>query len=180
MWSKLGTVESNKQELENQMERNWERLQRLKEKRKAEEEAKQKAEEEAARWAAEEEKQREEAAARAAFARRRDEEAAEKRRRIAASARGRQGPAPGEASTSCRQVEVEIPQVVRKGSSKQSVEAGDPDDGNDGSDEDEKAPCCWGTPPYITHSAHLDSPQLIYKQLRYILVDLQATEFDIA
>ncbi|KAJ3803805.1 hypothetical protein F5876DRAFT_84389 [Lentinula aff. lateritia] len=127
----MPSASNEERELETQMERNRERLQRLKEKRKAEEEAKRKVEEGAAR--------------------RREEEAAEERRRIAASAaaaRGRQGPALGEASTSRRQVEVEIPRVVRKGSGKQSVEAGDPDDGNDGSDdgddeddEDEKAPC---------------------------------------
>ncbi|KAJ3803898.1 hypothetical protein F5876DRAFT_84180 [Lentinula aff. lateritia] len=45
-------------------------------------------------------------------------------------------------------MEVEIPQLIKKGSSKQGAEAGDPDDGNDRSDggddeddEDEKAPC---------------------------------------
>ncbi|KAJ3804628.1 hypothetical protein F5876DRAFT_82854 [Lentinula aff. lateritia] len=142
------SASDEERELEEQLKRNWERLQKLKEKRKAEEAAKKKAEEEAARQAAEERKAREEAAAQAIQARRMEEEAAEKRRRIAASARGRQGPAPGEASTSRRQMEVEIPRVVRKGSGKQSVETGDPDDGDDGSDdgddedeEDEKATC---------------------------------------
>ncbi|KAJ3803716.1 hypothetical protein F5876DRAFT_84615 [Lentinula aff. lateritia] len=45
-------------------------------------------------------------------------------------------------------MEVEIPRLIKKGSSKQGAEAGDPDDGDDGSDgedveddEDEKAPC---------------------------------------
>ncbi|KAJ3803914.1 hypothetical protein F5876DRAFT_84135, partial [Lentinula aff. lateritia] len=122
----------------------------LKEKRKAEEAAKKKAEEEAARQAAEEKKAREEAAARAVQARRLEEEAAEKRRRVAAAAaaRGRQGPAPSEATTSQRRMEVEIPRLIKKGSSKQGAEARDPDDGDDGSDggdnednEDEKAPC---------------------------------------
>ncbi|KAJ3846994.1 hypothetical protein EV368DRAFT_88250 [Lentinula lateritia] len=67
-------------ELEKQLERNQERLQKLKEKRKAEEAAKKKAEE-AARWAAEEEKKKREAAAQAVQARKLEEEAVEKRRK---------------------------------------------------------------------------------------------------
>ncbi|KAJ3803686.1 hypothetical protein F5876DRAFT_84695 [Lentinula aff. lateritia] len=93
----------------------------------------------------------EEAAAQAIQARRLEEEAAEKRRRVAAAAaRGCQGPAPSDATTSQRRMEVEIPRLIKKGSSKQGAEAGDPDDGDDGSDggddeddEDEKAPCVW-------------------------------------
>ncbi|KAJ3858929.1 hypothetical protein EV359DRAFT_87022 [Lentinula novae-zelandiae] len=121
-------------ELELEMERTRERMRRLKETRKAEEEAKRKAEEEAVRQAAEEERQRQEAAARAVSARRKEEEAAEKRRRIAAAARSHQGPAPGDASTSCRQVEVEIPWMIKKGTGTQSMEARDPNDGDNGSD----------------------------------------------
>ncbi|KAJ3874512.1 hypothetical protein F5051DRAFT_443273 [Lentinula edodes] len=125
-------------ELELQLERTRERNRKRKEeKKKAEEEAKRKAEEE---------KQRQ----KAANARKLEEEAAEKRRRIAAAAaaRNRRGPSPGEASTSARRVEVEIPRVVKKGKGKQRVEAsgGDPDDGGDGGDDDdeddkERAPC---------------------------------------
>ncbi|KAJ3858389.1 hypothetical protein EV359DRAFT_69046, partial [Lentinula novae-zelandiae] len=135
---------------ERELERNRERLQKLKEKRKAEEAAKKKAEEEAARRAAEEEKARQEAAARAAHARRIEEEATEKRRWIAAAAAARncRGPSPGKASTSARRVEVELPWVVRKGKGQQRTEAssGDLDDGDDGGDDDddnkeERAPC---------------------------------------
>ncbi|KAJ3913161.1 hypothetical protein F5877DRAFT_84069 [Lentinula edodes] len=98
----------------------------------------------------EEEKQKQKAAERAANARKLEEEAAEKRRRIAAAAaaRNRRGPSPGEASTSARRVEVEVPRVVRKAKGKQRMEAsgGDPDDGGDGGDDDdedddERAPC---------------------------------------
>ncbi|KAJ3870851.1 hypothetical protein F5051DRAFT_447043 [Lentinula edodes] len=105
---------------------------------------------EEAKRKAEEEKQK--AAERAANARKLEEEAAEKRRRIAAAAaaRNRRGPSPGEASTSARRVEVEIPRVVRKAKGKQRMEAsgGDPDDGGDGGDDDdeddeERAPCEW-------------------------------------
>ncbi|KAJ3804742.1 hypothetical protein F5876DRAFT_82657 [Lentinula aff. lateritia] len=145
-------------ELEEQLEHNRERLQKLKEKRKAEEAAKKKAEEEAARRVQKRKKAREEApiysrykaAARAVQVRRLEEEAAEKRRRVAvaAAARGRQGPAPSEATTSQQRMEVEIPRLIKKGTGKQGAEARDPDDGDNGSDggddeddEDEKAPC---------------------------------------
>ncbi|KAJ3805222.1 hypothetical protein F5876DRAFT_82020 [Lentinula aff. lateritia] len=120
-------------------------MRKLKEKRKAKEEAKKKVEEEAARQAAEEEQKRQEAATWAASARKVEEEAAEKRRRIAAAAaaQSRQGPSPGEATTSARRVEVEIPRVVRKGNSRQRAEAisGDPDDGDDGNNDNNKGPC---------------------------------------
>ncbi|KAJ3858100.1 hypothetical protein EV359DRAFT_88271 [Lentinula novae-zelandiae] len=125
-------------ELELQLERTREKKRKLKEeKKRAEEEAKRKAEEE---------KQRQEAAVRAANARKMEEEVAEKRRRIAAAAaaRNRRGPSPGEATTSARRVEVEIPWVVRKGKTPQRHETsgGDPDDGDDGgNDEEERAPC---------------------------------------
>ncbi|KAJ3884986.1 hypothetical protein GG344DRAFT_83263 [Lentinula edodes] len=128
-------------ELELQLERTREKNRRRKEeKKKAEEEARQKAEEE---------KQRQEAAERAATARRLEEEAAEKRRRTAAAAaaRNRRGPSPGEATTSTRRVEVEIPRVAKKGKVPQRSEAsgGDPDDGDDGEnddeDDEERAPC---------------------------------------
>ncbi|KAJ3858132.1 hypothetical protein EV359DRAFT_88205, partial [Lentinula novae-zelandiae] len=123
---------------------------KLKERRKAKEEARKKVEEAAAKQAAEEEKARQEAATRAALARKIEEEAAEKRRQIAAvaAARNRRGPSPGEASTSARRAEVEIPWVVRKGKGRQRTEAsgGDPDDGGDSGDDDnddeeERAPC---------------------------------------
>ncbi|KAJ3872054.1 hypothetical protein F5051DRAFT_445562 [Lentinula edodes] len=128
-------------ELELQLERTRERNRRRKEeKKKAEEEAKQKAEEE---------KERQEAANQAANARRVEEEAAEKRRRMAAAAaaRNRRGPSPGEATTSARRVEVEIPRVVKKGKAPQRNETsgGDLDDGDDGDNDDEEdeeqAPC---------------------------------------
>ncbi|GAW08808.1 hypothetical protein LENED_010898 [Lentinula edodes] len=128
-------------ELELQLERTREKNRRRKEeKKKAEEEARRKAEEE---------KKRQEAAARAADARRIEEEAAEKRRKIAAAAaaRNRRGPSPGEASTSARRVEVEIPRVVKKGKAPQrnEVSGRDPDDGDDGEnddeDDEERAPC---------------------------------------
>ncbi|KAJ3914647.1 hypothetical protein F5877DRAFT_82591 [Lentinula edodes] len=128
-------------ELELQLERTRERNRRRKEeKKKAEEEAQRKAEEERAR---------QEAADRAANARRVEEEAAEKRRRMAAAAaaRNRRGPSPGEATTSARRVEVEIPRVVKKGKAPQRNEAsgGDLDDGDDGEnddeDDEERAPC---------------------------------------
>ncbi|KAJ3897839.1 hypothetical protein F5879DRAFT_995483 [Lentinula edodes] len=122
-------------ELELQLEHTRERNRRRKEeKKKAEEEAKRKAEEE---------RQRQEAA----DARKLEEEAAEKRRRMAAAtaARNRRGPSPGEASTSARRVEVEIPRLVKKGKGKQRMEASgrDPDDGGDDDEEDdeERAPC---------------------------------------
>ncbi|KAJ3804247.1 hypothetical protein F5876DRAFT_83484 [Lentinula aff. lateritia] len=135
------SASDEERELEMEMEHNRERMRALRERRKAKEEAKKRAEEEAARWAAEEEQQRQEAAARAVSARRKEEEAAEKRRRIvvAVAARSCQGPAPGEASTSRRQME---------GTGKPSTEAGDPDDGDnrsDGEDDDEddeeRPPC---------------------------------------
>ncbi|KAJ3858301.1 hypothetical protein EV359DRAFT_87945 [Lentinula novae-zelandiae] len=125
-------------ELELQLERTREKnRQRKEEKKKAEEEAKRKAEEE---------RERQEAAAQAANARRMEEEAAEKRRKTAA-ARSHRGPSPGEATTSARRVEVEIPRVVKKGKAPQRNEAsgGDPDDGDDGENDDEedeeRAPC---------------------------------------
>ncbi|KAJ3911256.1 hypothetical protein F5877DRAFT_86238 [Lentinula edodes] len=112
---------------------------RKEEKKKAEEEAKRKAEEE---------RVQQEAAVRAATARRMEEEAAEKRRRAAAAAaRNRRGPSPGEATTSTRRVEVEIPRVVKKGKVPQRNEfsGGDPDDGGNGGEDDdddeERAPC---------------------------------------
>ncbi|KAJ3858277.1 hypothetical protein EV359DRAFT_87977 [Lentinula novae-zelandiae] len=129
-------------ELELQLERTREKNRKRKEeKKKAEEEAKRKAEEE---------RQRQEAAVRAANARKLEEEAAEKRRRMAAAAavRNRRGPSPGEASTSARRVEVEIPRVVKKGKGRQRIEAsgGEPDDGGDSredddDDDEERAPC---------------------------------------
>ncbi|KAJ3858947.1 hypothetical protein EV359DRAFT_86997 [Lentinula novae-zelandiae] len=129
-------------ELELQLERTQEKNRRRKEeKKKAEEEAKRKVEEE---------KERQEAAARAANTRRLEEEAAEKRRWIAAAAAAAQshrGPSPGEATTSARRVEVEIPRVIKKGKTPQRNEAsgGDPDDGDDGEnndkDDEEHARC---------------------------------------
>ncbi|KAJ3858344.1 hypothetical protein EV359DRAFT_87877 [Lentinula novae-zelandiae] len=110
-------------------------LERTREKKRAEEEAKRKAEEE---------KQKQEAAVRVAHARKMEEEGAEKRRKLAAAARNHRGPSPGEATTSTRRVEVEVPRVVKKGKSFQRNEASgrDPDDGNDDDDnEEEQAPC---------------------------------------
>ncbi|KAJ3858198.1 hypothetical protein EV359DRAFT_88102 [Lentinula novae-zelandiae] len=122
------SASDEERELERQLKCNQERLQALKEKRKAEEAAKKQAEEEAARRAAEEEKKQ--------------QEAAEKRRRVTA-ARSRQGPSPNEATTSARRVEVEIPWVVKKGKGRSRTEAsgGDPDNGNDGNDDKDRAPC---------------------------------------
>ncbi|KAJ3858224.1 hypothetical protein EV359DRAFT_88063 [Lentinula novae-zelandiae] len=135
-------------QLELQLERARERKRQAKEKKKAEEEAKRRAEEEAARRAAEEEEKRREETARATNARQVEEEAAEKRRRIAAAAvaQSRRGPSPGEATTSARRVEVEIPRVVKgKASQRKETSGGDLDDGDDSKNDDEedkeRAPC---------------------------------------
>ncbi|KAJ3858296.1 hypothetical protein EV359DRAFT_87954 [Lentinula novae-zelandiae] len=144
----MPSASDKERELEEQLRRDWEQLQRFKEKRKAEEKAKRKAEEEAARRVAEEKKQWEEVAAQAASAKKREEEAADQRRR-AAAAGTHQGPSPSEATTSVTQVEVEIPRLVKKGKGRLRNEAsgGDPDDGDDGGEDDdddeERAPCEW-------------------------------------
>ncbi|KAJ3871422.1 hypothetical protein F5051DRAFT_507571 [Lentinula edodes] len=122
------SASDEERELEEQLRRDRERLQRFKEKRKAKEEAKRKAEEEAARRVAEEKKQREEAAR----ARRREEEAADQRRRAAAAAHTRWGPSPsgGRDSPGGQKGEELIP------------ERDDGDDGRDHDEEDEEwAPC---------------------------------------
>ncbi|KAJ3804801.1 hypothetical protein F5876DRAFT_70332 [Lentinula aff. lateritia] len=116
------------------MERAQKRMKKLKEKRRAEEEAKRKAAEEAARGR------------RLLLGPRVPEKGRRRQwregrwpRRVAII----WGLPPSEASTSAREVEVEIPRMInkRKGRSRVEVTGGDPDNGGDNEEKGEKAPC---------------------------------------